>query len=288
MKLQASPVKQFALAHGIEVFQPATLRLARKDGTPLPEGIAAQGRLRQHYANAAPDDVMVVAAYGLILPQEVLNMPPRGCINIHASLLPRWRGAAPIHRAIEAGDVTAGVTLMQMDAGLDTGAMLLRDSVEVMPGTTTGELHDVLAAMGARLTVTALSDLDALHPVAQPVAGVTYAAKIGKDEAQLDFSLPADVLVRRICAFNPAPGASTTLEGGLIKCWRAVTVEPSEAMHELPGTIVKADADGVVVACGSGNVCITELQRAGGKRLAARDFIASQPGLAGKLLQQAP
>jgi methionyl-tRNA formyltransferase len=288
MKLQASPVKQFALAHGIEVFQPATLRLARKDGTPLPEGIAAQETLRTHFANARPEDVMVVAAYGLILPPEVLEMPPRGCINIHASLLPRWRGAAPIHRAVESGDASTGVTLMQMDAGLDTGAMLLRDQVAIAPGTTTGELHDTLAAMGARLTIAALNDLDALRPVPQPEAGVTYAAKVTKEEASLDFSLPAEVVARRICAFNPAPGASTTLEGELVKCWRAIASKSGSVSAAEPpaGKIVGADAAGVVVRCGDGeSVSITELQRAGGKRVTAREFVAAHPQLLGKSFQ---
>jgi methionyl-tRNA formyltransferase len=203
MKLQPSAVKQLALAHNLPVFQPERL----KDPTT------------HEPIHAAQADVMVVAAYGLILPQAVLDMPRYGCLNIHASLLPRWRGAAPIQRAIEAGDVETGVTIMQMDAGLDTGAMLLAEPLKVGAAETAGELHDRLAALGARLIVTALAQRDALTPVAQPTTGTTYAAKISKAEAQLDWAEPADVLARKIRAFNPFPGATLTLTGEPVKIW---------------------------------------------------------------------
>ncbi|MFU2071539.1 methionyl-tRNA formyltransferase, partial [Bordetella hinzii] len=215
LKLTPSPVKAAALAAGIEVAQPRSLRL---DGRYPDEARAAQARL----AEVAPE-VMVVAAYGLILPRWALELPARGCLNIHASLLPRWRGAAPIQRAIEAGDARTGVTIMQMDDGLDTGDMLLERVVPIGADMTAAELHDALAQAGAEAIVAALADLDSLVPRKQPEDGVTYAAKLEKAEAVLDFQASARTLERRIRAFNPAPGASLRLPGLAepVKVWRA-------------------------------------------------------------------
>jgi methionyl-tRNA formyltransferase len=265
MKLQASAVKQLALQHDIAVAQPRSLRLDGK----YPED-AAQARAA---IDAAQADVMVVAAYGLILPQWVLDTPRLGCLNIHASLLPRWRGAAPIHRAIEAGDTHTGVVIMQMDAGLDTGDMLLTDQLAIASDDTTASLHDRLADMGGALIVQALSDAQAgaLHPVQQPDAGVTYAHKIEKTEAAIDWQQPAQVIGRRVRAFHPFPGATGQIAGEVIKLWQA-TVETT-AHHQVPGTVLSADAHGVRIACGEGVLCVTELQRAGGKRLNAADFL---------------
>ncbi len=253
MKLQLSAVKQLALAHNLPVFQPERL----KDTTTHEPIRAAQA------------DVMVVAAYGLILPQAVLDMPRYGCLNIHASLLPRWRGAAPIQRAIEAGDAETGVTIMQMDAGLDTGAMLLAEALKVGDGETAGELHDRLATLGARLIVEALAQRDALTPVAQPASGLTYAAKISKAEAQLDWTQPADVLARKIRAFNPFPGATLALAGETVKIWRAEAVTGSGN----PGQILAADADGIIVATSHGSLRLTELQKPGGRRVTSASAV---------------
>jgi methionyl-tRNA formyltransferase len=270
LKLQPSPVKQFALAHSIEVAQPRSLRL---DGKFPDDAATAREALLQ-----ARPDVMVVAAYGLILPQWVLDLPRLGCLNIHASLLPRWRGAAPIHRAIEAGDAETGVTIMQMDAGLDTGAMLLAERVAIAPQDTTATLHDRLAALGARLVVEALelAACGGLRPVAQPVEGVTYAHKIEKAEAAIDWRQPAEVIERRIRAFDPFPGATAQVNGETVKVWRARALPGRGSVA--PGTIVSLDAEGIGVACGDqGRLEIGELQRAGGKRLAAADFLRGFP-----------
>jgi methionyl-tRNA formyltransferase len=264
MKLHASPVKQLALARGWPVVQSRSLRL---DGKYPEDAEAARAALVASQAEA-----MVVAAYGLILPQWVLDAPRRGCLNIHASLLPRWRGAAPIQRAIEAGDAETGVTIMQMDAGLDTGDMLLREAVTIGDDST-ARLHDRLAALGARLIVEALAQAEAgaLRAVAQPAEGVTYARKIEKAEAPVDWSLDAAAIVRRIRAFDPFPGASGTLGGETIKLWDAQARR--EAPVEPPGAVLAADADGVAVAAGGSIVIVRELQRAGGKRLGAADFL---------------
>jgi len=265
MKLQASPVKQFAFEHGMALAQPRSLRLDGK----YPEDAA---QARQALEGAAPD-VMVVAAYGLILPQWVLDLPARGCLNIHASLLPRWRGAAPIHRAIEAGDAHTGITIMQMDAGLDTGDMLLRENEPIAPNDTTARLHDRLASLGATLIVQALDALQrgALEPTPQPEEGVSYAHKIEKAEAQVDWQLPAAVIERRIRAFDPFPGASSALGSEVIKLW-AASLSKVETSADT-GTVVQVDSQGVHVATGEGALCLTELQRPGGKRLAAADFL---------------
>ena len=270
MKLQPSPVKQFAQAQGIPVAQPRSLRLDGK----YPEDAAAAREALQ----AARPDVLVVAAYGLILPQWVLDLPRLGCLNIHASLLPRWRGAAPIHRAIEAGDAETGVTIMQMDAGLDTGAMLLRERLPIAADDTTASLHDKLAVLGGRLIVEALeiAACGGFRPEPQPAEGVTCAHKIEKAEAQVDWSQPASTIERRLRAFDPFPGAVAQLGGEAIKLWRAKVVAGRGSAA--PGTIVSVDAHGVGVACGDGSrLELTELQRAGGKRLASADFLRGLP-----------
>ena len=264
MKLHASPVKQFALDHGLPLAQPRSLRL---DGKFPEDAAAAQSALQQD----APD-VMVVAAYGLILPAWTLALPRLGCLNIHGSLLPRWRGAAPIHRALEAGDTQTGITIMQMDAGLDTGDMLLSEAVAIHPDDTTATLHDRLAALGARLIVQALAlaQAGALQAQKQPAAGATYASKIDKAEAPIDWQQPAGVLERRIRAFDPFPGCSTVLAGQGVKVWRAQVVAGSGT----PGQVLVADAGRLAVACGQDALELLELQLAGGRRISARDFLA--------------
>jgi methionyl-tRNA formyltransferase len=221
---------------------------------------------------------MVVAAYGLILPQWVLDLPRLGCLNIHASLLPRWRGAAPIHRAIEAGDAETGVTIMQMDAGLDTGDMLLVERIAIAADDTTATLHDKLAALGARLVVEALeiAACGGFTPVRQPPEGVSYAHKIEKAEAQVDWAQPADAIERRMRAFDPFPGASAQLRGETVKLWRGRALMQGRG-SVAPGTIVAVDDNGIGVACGTGRLEVTELQRPGGKRLAAADFLRGFP-----------
>ena len=275
MKLHASPVKQFALEHGLAVAQPRSLRL---DGKYPEDAQAAKAAIEEARA-----DAMVVAAYGLILPQWVLDVPRMGCLNIHASLLPRWRGAAPIHRAIEAGDRETGVTIMRMDAGLDTGDMLLAQRVPIDGDDTTGSLHDKLAGLGARLIVQALERAAAgrLEPARQPEAGVTYAHKVEKAEAVIDWTQPAEVIARRIRAFDPTPGASSALAGEQLKIWRAQVVDSALAATP-PGTVVAASPAGIDVRCGQGCLRITQLQRAGGKRLAVADFLPGfelKPGM---------
>ncbi|MFW5330289.1 methionyl-tRNA formyltransferase [Hydrogenophaga sp. ZJX-1] len=269
MKLQASPVKQCALAHGLAVAQPRSLRL---DGKFPEDAAAARAAIR-----AANADAMVVAAYGLILPQWVLDAPRLGCFNIHASLLPRWRGAAPIHRAIEAGDQHTGVTIMQMDAGLDTGDMLLVERLPIAADDSTGSLHDRLAVLGGRLMVEALemAACGGLRPVPQPADGVTYAHKIEKAEAAINWALPAAVIARRVRAFNPFPGASTALAGEAIKVWAAhvETDSVADAGAAVPGQVLAVEPQGIRVMTGDGVLVLDELQRAGGKRLPAADFL---------------
>lgn len=279
MKLQASPVKQCALDHGIAVAQPRSLRL---DGKYPEDAAAAREALL-----AAQADVMVVAAYGLILPQWVLDLPPKGCLNIHASVLPRWRGAAPIHRAIEAGDAETGVTIMQMDAGLDTGDMLLVEKTRIAPTDTTAVLHDRLAELGGRMIVEALelAACGGLQPVPQPAEGVTYAHKIEKAESEIDWSLPAHVIGQRIRAFDPFPGASTALQGEAIKVWGYEIDSCSRLSSERCGQILASGPEGVTVACGEGGALrLTTLQRAGGKRLPVADFLRGFPLPVGQVL----
>lgn len=297
MQLQASPVKQWALAHGVPVAQPRSLRT---DGR-YPED-AASARLAFAQAEA---DAMVVAAYGLILPGWVLQfMADRsggglglGCLNIHASLLPRWRGAAPIHRAIQAGDAETGVTIMQMDAGLDTGDMLLAEALPISQSgpaaDTTASLHDRLAQQGAGLILRALAlaEQGALQPQPQPAEGVCYAAKIDKAEAVVDWTQDAHRIARTVRALNPAPGAQTLWRGELLKLWHAHAEEAdtsafasnstSDTANPKPGTVLTVDSQFVRVACGAGVVCLGELQRAGAKRSGLADWLRGntlQPG----------
>jgi methionyl-tRNA formyltransferase len=256
MQLRLSSVKTVALQHGLPVAQPQSLKDAE-----------AQAQLR-----ALDADLMIVAAYGLILPQSVLDIPRLGCLNIHASLLPRWRGAAPIQRALLAGDAETGITIMQMDAGLDTGAMLLRKSLAIAPVDTAQTLHDKLAALGSIAIVEALDLLQQhqLVPQAQDEALATYAAKISKDEARIDWNQPAAKIERAVRAYNPVPGAVAMRNGEPLKLWTAQAASGQDA----PGTVLAADKDGILVACGDGALRVTELQRAGGKRLDVAQFLA--------------
>lgn len=264
MKLQASPVKQWALAHGMVVAQPRSLRL---DGKYPDEALAAAQALQ-----AADADAMVVAAYGLILPQWVLALPRRGCFNIHASLLPRWRGAAPIQRALLAGDAETGVCIMQMEAGLDTGPVLLRGAFSIAASDTTASLHDKLAALGAELIVEALPRLP-LPVQPQPADGITYAHKIEKAEALIDWQKSAAELDRHLRAFNPFPGAQAMFAGQTIKLWQAT---PVDGQGEV-GQILAVDRARIVIACGEGALSVSELQKAGGKRLPVQQFLAGHP-----------
>ena len=268
MRVATSPVKQLALKHGLEVDTPTSLRKGEA-------AKAGQARLQ-----AVAPDVLVVAAYGLILPPEVLAIP-RGlgslqpklsALNIHASLLPRWRGAAPVARAIEAGDAQTGVTIMQMNAGLDTGPMLMSEAVAIGALDTTETLTATLADVGARLIVDALRNSDRLAPVPQPEGG-TYAAKLSKSEAWIDWSQTAQQIERKVRAFDPFPVASSTLNGTTIRIWRAHAVGEQAADASTVGLVQAADASGVRVTCGVGELILTELQRASGKRVAAREFV---------------
>ena len=253
MALQPSPVKKFALEKGLPVFQPLSLKDAE-----------AQARVA-----AVGAEVMVVAAYGLILPQVVLDMPRLGCINIHGSLLPRWRGAAPIQRALLAGDAETGVCIMQMEAGLDTGPVLLRGAFSIESDDTSATLHDRLAALGARLVVEALGKLP-LPAEAQTADGVTYAHKIEKSEALIDWHKSAIELDRHIRAFNPFPGAQVLFKGQTIKLWQASAVAGDGEI----GQVLAVDRNQLLVACGDGALAIRELQKAGGKRLPVQQFLA--------------
>ena len=254
--LRPSPVHQRAEALGIEVRTPVSL----KD----PE-------VQADFA-ALDADVAVVAAYGLILPRAILDAPRQGCMNIHASLLPRWRGAAPIQRALLAGDAETGVCIMQMEAGLDTGPVLLRGAFPIEASDTTATLHDRLAELGAKLVVEALGKLP-LPAEPQPAAGVTYAHKIEKAEALIDWSKSAAELDRHIRAFNPFPGAQALFGGQTVKLWLATPVAGEGEI----GTILAVDRSSVVIACGEGALAVTELQKAGGKRLPVQQFLAGHP-----------
>lgn len=257
-KLMPSPVKQLALQHGLPVLQPPTLR-----------DPAAQEELR-----ALAPDLMVVVAYGLILPQVVLDIPRLGCINSHASLLPRWRGAAPIQRAVQAGDAESGVTVMQMEAGLDTGPMLLKVTTPITAGDTGGSLHDRLAQLGPQTVVQAIAGLAAgtLQGEVQDDALATYAHKLNKDEARIDWNRPADELERLVRAFNPWPICHSTLDGQPLK---VLAAEPAEGRGQ-PGQILDASKDGLTVACGEGALRLTRLQLPGGKPLAFADLYNSR------------
>jgi len=279
LKLLPSPVKALALQHGLMVAQPRSLRL---DGKYPDDARAAQAALL-----AAQADLMVVAAYGLILPQWVLDRPPLGCLNIHASVLPRWRGAAPIHRAIEAGDAATGITLMQMDAGLDTGAMLLVAHEPIAADDTTATLHDRLAALGGQLVVEGLARLQGASGLprrVQPVEGISYAHKIDKAEAAIAWALPAAVIERRVRALDPFPGANFQLDGETVKLWRA-RLRPDA--HGRPGEVLAAQDGRFSVACGEGALDLLLLQRPGGRRLDTAAFLQGRPGLIGRQLAAA-
>jgi methionyl-tRNA formyltransferase len=260
MKLTASAVKSLALEQGLALRQPASLKEA-----------AEQEPLRR-----AAADAMVVAAYGLILPRAVLEIPRLGCLNIHASLLPRWRGAAPIQRALLAGDSETGITIMQMDAGLDTGDILLAERVAILPEDTAGTLHDRLAVLGAQCITRALALLGAgkLPRRPQDEALATYAPKVSKREAALDWGRDAQELARAVRAFDPFPGAHAELEGVALKIWRAA---PLPAEGRAPGEVLAAGREGILVACGSGSLRLEVLQRPGGRRMTAAEFLAGHP-----------
>ncbi|QJR08976.1 Methionyl-tRNA formyltransferase [Usitatibacter rugosus] len=263
LRLTASAVSECAARHGLALYKPPSLK--------LPE---SQGPIRE-----AMPDVMVVAAYGLILPAAVLAMPGKGCINIHASLLPRWRGAAPIQRAILAGDPETGVCIMQMETGLDTGPVLLERSIPIAPRDTAAGLTRSLAALGAEALVDALGRLESLAPKPQDATRATYAAKIDKSEARIDWTRSARDVDRQIRAFNPVPGAETTWKGQSLKIWEALPATGSGP----PGTLLGSGPEGLVIACGEGALAALEIQRQGSKRLGAGDFLRGYPLEAGGL-----
>ena len=266
-RLTASPVKQFALERGIEVLQPATL----KD----PGAVA-------RVASFEPD-ILVVAAYGLILPQCVLDIPGTGCLNVHASLLPRWRGAAPIQAAILAGDAETGVSLMAMTAGLDCGPVYVEEALAIGPDETAGELHDRLAELGGEMLVRHFDAIVSgkLDADEQDDASATYAGKINKEDARLDWQQPADVLHRQVRAYNPVPGAFFRLDDTPIKCWRAGVVAGSDVA--VPGDVLSAGRDGIVVACGRDALRLDSLQRPGKRPVTAGEF-SSAVAMSGRRL----
>ena len=268
MQLAPSPVKQAALELGLRVAQPEKLR----------NNAEALQMLKEVDA-----DVMVVAAYGLILPQDVLDTPKHGCLNIHASLLPRWRGAAPIQRAIEAGDAETGVCIMQMDIGLDTGAVVSEHRYTIQPTDTANEVHDALMNLGAEAIVADLQQLKAegrLKSVKQPEEGVTYAQKLSKEEARIDWNESAAVIERKIRAFNPVPAAWVEYQGKPMKIWRAEAV----AQQGRAGEVLSCSSDGLIVACGANALKITELQPSGSKRMNIAAFAAGHTVEAGTVL----
>ncbi len=258
-QLTASPVKQFAREHDIDVYQPRTL----KDD----DAVDAFRALRP--------DVFVVAAYGLLLPQSILDVPTHGCVNVHASLLPRWRGAAPIQAAILAGDNQTGVCLMQMEAGLDTGPVFVSHALDIGEQESAGELHDRLATAGGDLLAEQLPSILAgeTQPVLQDERLATHAVKIRTADAAIDWYQPAEEIARHVRAFNPVPGAFFMLDDERIKCWQAT---PGDDLGEIPGTICRADEHGVVVACGVGSLALTSLQRPGKRPVTAREFAANR------------
>lgn len=274
-RLRASPVKQFAEQHGIEVLQPPTLR----EQDVVDELIKLE------------PDVMIVAAYGLLLPQSVLDIPAHGCLNVHASLLPRWRGAAPIQAAILEGDEETGISLMAMTAGLDCGPVFATAKVRIEDDESAGELHDRLAKLGGELLVEKLADILAgnIEPVEQDDAATTYAGKINKQDARLDWSRDAEAVARCVRAYNPVPGAyffvdnETAAKGGdslRIKCWRAQAIVAAAAA---PGSVIECSADGIIVACGNGALRLDELQLPGRRRAPVREFV-QQLDLSGRVL----
>jgi methionyl-tRNA formyltransferase len=262
--VQASPVKLEAVQRGIPVLQPETLR----------------SELSRDALRALRPDVMVVVAYGLLLPQSILDLPKHGCWNVHASLLPRWRGAAPIQRAIEAGDAETGVCLMQMEKGLDTGPVLLSQRTAIAPGETGGELHDRLALLGAQVLADGLGLLRAgMKPVAapQPETGATYARKLEKAEARLDWTQPADVLARKVRAFQPWPVAEAQLDGERVRIHAAEALPLAHGAA--PGTVLLARREGIDVACGEGALRLTRVQREGGRTIPVADYLNARRDL---------
>jgi len=255
MRTSLSAVKQLAANRGLPLFQPESL----KDPAALDK------------ITGARPEALVVAAYGLLLPPRALDVAPRGAINIHASLLPRWRGAAPIQRALLAGDTETGISIMQMDAGLDTGPVLAQHRLPIAPDDDFRSLHDKLAALGARAIVEALSG--ATRPTPQPEAGATYARKLGKQDEEIDWSAGCAEIERKLRALRPAPGARTVLKGPPLKIWQA----RCSARGGAPGTVLEARDDGILIGCGTGSLQVSELQRAGGKRLSAAEFLRGTP-----------
>ena len=272
MQLRPSAVKELALQKGIQVLQPTGLRLDGRYGE--------EAQHAKMVLEALQPDVIVVAAYGLILPQWVLDLPKYGCLNIHASLLPRWRGAAPIHRAIEAGDQETGVCIMQMDAGLDTGDVIQMQSIPIADNDTTASLHDKLASLGGGMIVDVLSILSdtSIQATKQSEVGVTYAHKIDKKESLLNWENSAVEIERRIRAFDPFPGVVMTAGDLKVKIWGAQLCEVASKEDQTPvGQVIAISSDGIVVRTGSGNLCLTELQRPGGKRQMIKEFLQAIP-----------
>ncbi len=278
LKLQASRVKTLALAHHLPVLQPKSLRL---DGVHAQEAQQAKATLEALCQDRI--ELMVVVAYGLILPAWCLQLFPLGCLNIHASLLPRWRGAAPIQRAIQAGDRQTGVCIMQMDEGLDTGAVLLQEAIPIETQDTSLALQNRLAALGAKLIVQTLEQLPTLSALAQGTEGTCYAHKISKDESPLDWSKDAASLMRQVLAFNPAPGCTTAVMGQTLKVWDAQALTQaqdrasSHAFGAKPGEIVGVSDAGLDVQCGQGVLRILQLQRSGHQRMAVKSFLQGHP-----------
>jgi methionyl-tRNA formyltransferase len=269
LRPRQSPVKQCAIAHRMEVLQPARLK----------GDVAACTALRERHP-----DLMIVVAYGLILPADVLAIPHRGCVNIHGSLLPRWRGAAPIQAAILAGDERTGVTIMQMDQGLDSGPIIAAEAVDIAPDATAGDLHERLAKLGAELLLAVLDDVLAGNavPVPQPDAGVTYAAKIAKSDATICWTDPAVAIDRMIRAFNPWPVAQTAVDGAPLRCWAAQPLAQGMS-GSAPGTVIGAGPEGIDVQTGEGAIRLTSVQMAGRRRISAGEF-ARGCALPGKVL----
>lgn len=264
LKPTESAVAQAAQALGLAIAKPASLK--QRESSAL-------------IAEAAPD-LMIVAAYGLLLPESVLTIPRRGCLNIHASLLPRWRGAAPIQRAILAGDAETGICIMAMEVGLDTGPVLLERRLPILDRDTAGTLTEKLAALGAEAIVAAVMDLDTLKAVPQPDSGVTYASKVSKSEARMDWRGTAIALDRQVRAFNPFPGAETRLEGDSLKIWES---RPCAGVG-IPGTVIRHEEGCPVIACGTDALALTVMQRPSSRRMAAEEFMKGRPVPVGTLL----
>lgn len=273
-KITQSPVKELALANNIEVIQPQSFKAIDDSG------IAAIEKIK-----SINPDIMIVVAYGIILPKSVLSIPLLGCVNIHVSLLPRLRGAAPIQRAVIEGDSTTGVTIMQMDIGLDTGDILLQREILIDKNDSSGDLHDKLAILGADMIVEYLNNYQSIKPVAQGDQGVTYAHKIEKAEAKINWNESASIIERKIRGYNPAPGAFSFLDNNLFKVWRA-EISSSVNKKSLPGTIIEVTKDGIVVVCGENTaITITQLQVPGKTKQSARDYILGYPDIVGKVFK---